>query len=354
MIGGDLAFVLRDAVAAALRDRSPLRIAGGGSKDFYGRNSVGSELNLAGHRGIVHYEPTELVVTARSGTPLAELQTVLAEQGQMLGFEPPQFGAAATLGGTIACGFSGPRRPFTGAARDFVLGCRLLNGKAEVLQFGGETIKNVAGFDVPRLMAGSLGTLGVLLEISLKVLPLPACEQTRGFELDFNAALQTMLDWQRQCLPLSASCYVNGRLYARFSGGERAVADAVKTLGGEPLADDAAFWRAVREQQLDFFRGDGDLWRIAVSPATAILALTGNWLYDWGGALRWLKSTEPAATIFEQARRHGGHALLFRGRDHSGEVFQPLPEGLRQLNRRVKQAFDPQGIFNPGRMYRDW
>lgn len=353
MSEADISAQLQEAVAEALRELMPVRIVGGGSKDFYGRSGTGIALNIAGHRGIVHYEPTELVVTARAGTPLAELETALAEQGQMLGFEPPHFGAAATLGGTIACGFSGPRRPFSGAARDFVLGCRMLNGKAEVLRFGGEALKNVAGFDVSRLMAGALGTLGVLLEVSLKVLPQPACERTRVFELDFAAAQQAMLDWQRQCLPLSALCYMQGCLYMRLSGGERSVAAAGKQLGGELLADGMAFWHALREQELDFFQGDGDLWRIAVPPATPALALNGTWLYDWGGALRWLKSAELATAVFAAARQYGGHALLFRGRDHRGEVFQPLPEGLRQLNRRVKQAFDPHGIFNPGRMYRD-
>lgn len=347
----DLTEQLQQSVAAALHEQTPLRIVGGGSKDFYGRSCSGTILSVAEHRGIVHYEPTELVITARAGTPLAELETVLAEQGQMLGFEPPYFGATATLGGTIACGFSGPRRPFTGAARDFVLGCRMLNGKADVLKFGGEALKNVAGFDVSRLMAGALGTLGMLLEVSLKVLPKPACERTQVFEMDFNTAQQTMLDWQRRCLPLSGLCFVQGRLYARLSGGERAVAEADKQLGGESLMDDAEFWRTLREQELEFFQRDEDLWRISVPPATPGLALQGTWLYDWGGALRWLKSAESSAAVFDAARQHGGHALLFRGRNHSREVFQPLPDGLMQLNRRVKQAFDPQGILNPGRLY---
>ncbi|MGR8935236.1 MAG: glycolate oxidase subunit GlcE [Gammaproteobacteria bacterium] len=353
MNNSDMTGALQDDVAAAAAAKTPLRIVAGGSKAFYGRRGEGTVLDVSGHRGIVHYQPTELVVTARAATPLAEIEAVLAEQGQMLAFEPPYFASAATLGGTVACGFSGPRRPFTGAARDFVLGCRLLNGKAEVMRFGGEAIKNVAGFDVSRLMAGALGTLGLLLEISLKVLPLPACERSRSFELDFTTALQTMRDWQNRCLPLSALCYADGRLYARLSGSERAVADAGEKLGGDQPAEGDGFWRALREQQLEFFRGDGDLWRIAVPPATPELALAGRWLYDWGGALRWLKSLEPAATIFAQARRHGGHALLFRGRDHRGDVFQPLPEGLQQLHRRVKQAFDPHAVFNPGRMYRD-
>lgn len=345
---------LQHAVARALADKTPLDICGGGSKAFYGRPACGAPLRLGGHRGIVDYQPSEWVVTARSGTLLTELEQTLAEHGQMLAFEPPHFGAAATLGGTIACGFSGSRRPFGGSARDAVLGCKIINGKAEILNFGGETIKNVAGFDVSRLMVGALGTLGVLLEVSLKVLPRPETERSCRLELSPRAALDKMSALASGPLPVSGLSYDGQTLQVRLSGAAHAVNTAAARIGGAVEAEDNAYWRALNEQQLDFFQTEGNLWRISVAPATEPLSLAGNWFYDWGGALRWLQSEEPADAVFAAAAQAGGHALLFRGGDRNGEVFQPLAGALRQLNQNVKQAFDPDGLFNPLRMYRDW
>ncbi len=347
--------VLQATVQNALEQKAPIQIQGSGSKSFYGRSCRGQPLSLAGQRGDISYEPTELVITACAGTPLAEIEAILAEQGQMLAFEPPHFGPNATLGGTIACGLSGPRRPYAGAARDFVLGVQCLNGKGEILRFGGQVMKNVAGYDVSRLMCGALGTLGMLLEISLKVLPRPETEITLSFETEAAQALERMNTLAAEPLPLSAACFTGEQLYLRLSGTGAGVTAARRELGGEALDHGERFWEDLREQRLDFFAGDAPLWRLSVPPATEPLALLGDWLLDWGGAQRWLCAQETdAAEIRRAAATVGGHGMLFRGGDRTGEVFHPLPPALMALHRRLKHAFDPQGIFNPGRMYRNY
>jgi glycolate oxidase FAD binding subunit len=350
----DLSELLRKSVLQAVAENVALNLTGGGSKSFYGRAAQGLALPLSGHAGILHYEPTELVITARCGTSLAEIEAVLDEHRQMLAFEPPRFGARATVGGAIASGLSGPRRPFTGSARDFVLGVKMLNGKGEILSFGGEVMKNVAGFDVARLMTGAMGTLGVLLEISLKVLPKPACEATVCREMPPATAIETMNRWAGQPLPLSGLCHDGQRLYARFSGAEAAVEAVCGKLGGERLPDAARFWEDLREQRLAFFRDADTLWRLSLPPATPLRDLPGDVFLDWCGAQRWLKSDAPADVIFETARRHGGHASRFRSTDRHAEAFQPLQPGLKRLHQSLKRAFDPHGIFNPGRLYRAW
>ncbi|MGZ8094670.1 MAG: glycolate oxidase subunit GlcE [Methylosarcina sp.] len=345
---------LQQAVESALASKTPLMIVGGGSKAFYGRETTGKILSVNEHRGVVNYHPSELIVTARAGTLLSELQESLAEQGQMLAFEPPCYGGAATLGGTVACGFSGPRRPFTGSVRDFVLGCKIINGKAEILSFGGEVIKNVAGYDISRLMAGALGTLGVLLEISLKVLPLPAAELTCCFELGAADALAKMTDLAARPLPVSGLSYDGRILYVRLSGAERAVKAVADKIGGDAVRDGPEYWRKLNEQRHEFFETDQNLWRLCLPSAHNPLALEGDWYYDWGGGLRWLKSEESAARVFSAAANARGHAVLFKGKDRTGEVFQPLTGKLQQLNANIKKAFDPAGLFNPQRMYREW
>ncbi|MGJ0484993.1 MAG: glycolate oxidase subunit GlcE [Methylomicrobium sp.] len=345
---------LQEVVARALADKTPLNIVGGGSKAFYGREAGGEHLSVSEHHGIVNYHPSELVVTARAGTLLTELEQTLAEQGQMLAFEPPHFGETATLGGTIACGFSGPRRPFIGSARDCVLGCKLINGKAEVLSFGGEVIKNVAGFDVSRLMVGAMGTLGVLLEVSLKVLPHPEAEWTCRLQLPIADALARMSSLASGPLPVSGLSYDGGVLHVRLSGADKAVRVAAARIGGDAGTADGGYWQALNEQQLEFFHTEMNVWRLSLPPATKPLALSGDWSYDWAGGLRWLKTAEPAEAVFAAAEQACGHALLFKGRNRGGDAFQPLTGKLRQLNQNIKQAFDPHGLFNPGRMYRDW
>ena len=347
---------LRAKVRAAHDAQRPLRIRGGGTRDFYGQTLHGEPLDVADCRGIVDYEPTELVLTARAGTPLAELEAILAREGQMLAFEPPRFGAASTLGGAIATGLSGPRRMQAGSARDFVLGVRLLDGCGTDLRFGGQVMKNVAGFDVSRLVAGALGTLGVLLEVSLKVLPLPPAEATIVLETNEPDALTTMNRWAGQPLPISATALLDGRLYVRLSGAAPAVTSARQKLGGEALGDDAgiAFWTSLRDQTHPFFAGNAPLWRLALPSVAPPLELDGATLLEWTGAQRWLRGDIPASVVREAAARHGGHATLFRHGEKTAGVFHPLSAPLQQLHRKLKHALDPAGILNRGRMYAEF
>lgn len=349
----DISQHLREAVLQAAAEKIPLAIAGGNSKAFYGRSIQAKTLDVTGHRGIVDYEPTELVITARAGTPLSEIEAALAENGQMLGFEPPYFGDDATLGGTVACGLSGPRRPYAGSVRDFVLGIKLLNGKGEILRFGGQVMKNVAGYDLSRLMTGALGLLGVILEVSLKVLPRPARELTLIHQCPLDQAIQMLNRWAGKPYPISASCYDGERLYVRLSGTASGVQAASRQVGGDTMDEGTDLWSALREQQHPFFFGDEPLWRLSVPPATPPLVLEGEWLLEWGGAQRWLHSNVSAQTIRQIAAAAGGHATLFRGGDRQGQVFSPLDPVLKRLHHNLKQAFDPQQIFNPGRMYSD-
>ncbi len=344
-----------ERVRAAAAAGTALCLRGGGSKDFHGREATGEVFDLRANTGVVAYEPTELVVTVRGGTPLAELEAVLAEKGQYLAFEPPHFGAGATVAGCVAAGLSGPRRASMGAVRDFMLGVKLLDGRGEIMKFGGQVMKNVAGYDVSRLVAGSLGTLGILLEVSLKVLPRPLNEATLRFELDEASALRRLNEWGGQPLPVSASLWSEGVLHLRLSGAEAAVRAAIARLGGEVLdeAGSSALWTAVREQSATTFALTTDevLWRLSLPSTAPALELPGRQTVEWGGALRWLASTGDAAPIRARAAQLGGHAAAFRGGDRKGEVFQPLSAPLATVHRRLKQAFDPAGIFNPGRLY---
>lgn len=344
---------LQERVQRAFEQGAPLTIAGGGTKAFYGRAGEGEPLNVGGHRGIACYEPSELVLTAAAGTPLSEIEAALDEAGQMLAFEPPHLGSRATLGGAIACGLSGPRRPYAGAARDCVLGVRCINGRGQVLRFGGQVMKNVAGYDVSRLMTGALGTLGVLLDISLKVQPRPQSERTLVLEKEASDALVWMSGVAARPVPVSALCHVGGHVYVRLSGSERGVRAAAQVIGGETHAGGAGFWEQLREHTHPFFQRSLPLWRISLAPADPPLAVPGHWLHDWGGAQRWLFSDAPAARVREAVDAAGGHATLFRGGDRSGEIFHPLPAPLAALHRRLKAAFDPKAILNRGRLYRE-
>jgi glycolate oxidase FAD binding subunit len=342
---------IREHVQDAATSRTALAIRGGGSKDFYGRTIQGETLAVGDYSGIIDYTPSELVISARAGTVLADLENQLNEQGQMLPFEPPHFGAGATLGGTIACGLSGPRRPYAGAARDLVLGINCISGKGEYLRFGGQVMKNVAGYDLSRMLTGSLGTLAVLLDIHLKVLPQPEISTTIRQPCKLTDALQRMNLWAAKPVPLSGGCYMDDHLYIRLSGTARGVQAAVEKLGGDKVDSSETFWQDLREQRIDFFSGDTPLWRLSVPPASAPLDLDGAWLIDWGGALRWLKTGLPAGKIRAAAAKAGGHATLFSGGDRESDVFQPLPPALLALHQRLKQSLDPAGILNPGRMY---
>ena len=331
--------------------KAPLRIRGGGTKDFYGGALDGEPLEMAPFTGVVAYEPKELVLTVRAGTPLAEVERVLGAERQMLPFEPPHFGAGATIGGAVAAGLSGPRRPYAGAVRDFVLGARIVNGKGEDLSFGGRVIKNVAGYDVSRLMAGALGTLGVITEISFKVLPRPALESTLVFALDAAQAILKANQWAGQPLPLSATAWEDGTLRVRLSGAPPAVAAARAKLGGDEDPEGAQYWTRLREQGLPFFAGERALWRLSVPSATPPIAAEHAQLVEWGGGVRWLRGPVDPFTIRSTVERCGGHATLFRGGEKSAGAFHPLQPAVLKIHRRLKAAFDPAGILNPGRMY---
>lgn len=343
--------LLQSQVQRAIEEGTALRITAGGTKSFLGRDGDGEPLDVGKHRGIVDYDPRELVLTARAGTPLSEIERVLSESNQMLAFEPPHFGANATLGGTIASGLSGPRRPYSGAARDYLLGCKLLNGKAEILNLGGRVMKNVAGYDLSRLMAGAFGTLGILLEMSLKVLPKPAASVTLIHECSQADAIAYMSGLLSRSLPIDGACHYGGHCYVRVSGSEQAVKEAQRKLCGDVVHDGHHFWQRLREHELPLFEHAQLLWRIMAKPAIPPLAIEGEWLLDWGGAQRWLVSNVSAKQIREVAHFHGGHATLFRGGDRSGEIFQPLAPPMLALQQRIKASFDPHAIFNPGRIY---
>jgi len=349
----------RARIASASASGSALQIRGGGSKHWYGGTASGALLDTRAYAGVIDYEPTELVVSARCGTPLAELENLLAGNGQMLAFEPPHGGPGATVGGMFCAGLSGPRRMAAGALRDFVLGATLMDGKGDVLHFGGQVMKNVAGYDVSRMLAGSLGTLGLVLQVSLKVLPRPLAQVTLRWDMGQQQALEHLNRWAGLPLPLSASVWHDGELQLRLSGAPTALAAARERLGGEQVAPAEQPWEALREQRHAFFApATGQaLWRLALPSTTAPLALPGPQLLEWGGAQRWLLApgdASHAALIRAQAARHGGHATLYRGGDKTVGVFQPLAPELAVIHRRIKQAFDPAGIFNPGRLLGEW
>jgi len=342
---------LRDRIVAADAAYTPLRLRGAGTKDFYGERLVGDVLDTRGHTGIVSYEPSELVITARCGTPLSEIERTLAAGDQFLPFEPPAFDGDPTLGGVVAAGLSGPRRATAGAVRDFVLGAHLLDARGELLRFGGQVMKNVAGFDVARLLCGSLGILGLIAQVSLKVLPRPREEITLAFDLDAQAAVEHFNRSAGRPLPISATAWHAGRAYMRLSGAGSALRAARAVLGGELIEDEKAarWWRSLRDQKLDLF--STPVWRLSLPSTAPVAALRGE-LIEWGGALRWLLTDAPAAGVRAAVAALGGTATLWRGaRDTS--MFHPLPAASLTLHRRLKQQFDPHCIFNPGRLIAD-
>ena len=342
---------LTERIRSAALERRALRIRGGGSKDFYGGAAQGELLETAALTGIVDYQPTELAVTARAGTALAVIEKALGERGQMLAFEPPSFGQSATLGGAVASGLSGPRRAYCGAVRDFVLGVQVIDGRGGLLRFGGRVIKNVAGFDVARLMAGSLGTLGLIVEVSLKTVPCPKAQCTLQFEWDQPLALERLSQWAARPLPISATAWQGGRLLVRLSGAQAAVQAARQALGGEPVDGAGEYWEALREQRLEFFNTAGALWRLSL-PAHAPCLPEGEVLLEWGGALRWLRAAMSIDAVRALASRFGGHATLFRASTKPPEgPFHSLEPSMLALHRRLKAVFDPHGVFNPGRLY---
>lgn len=362
--------LLIDRVQSARAAGAQLCIRGGGTKDFYGEPPQGELLDTRVLEGTSSYEPTELVVTTRCGTSLAELEALLATRGQCLPFEPPHFGdpalsarhRGATVGGMVAAGLSGPARAAVGSVRDYVLGATMLNGRGEVLTFGGQVMKNVAGYDVSRLLAGSLGTLGLILEVSLKVMPVAPATVTLRLEMDQAEALVKLNDWGGQPIPLNASAWWDGNLILRLRGALAAVQAARVRLGGDVVQPEFAgpFWEGLRDHTDEFFSAahaavanGAALWRLSVPQVAPPLALAGELMIEWGGAQRWLCSALPASVVRDAAAQVGGHATLFTARDKSAGAFAPLRSPLDRIHRELKKSFDPSGLFNPGRLYPD-
>ena len=347
---------VREAHAAG----QALEIKGGGTKGFLTNSVDGESLDVTTHHGVINHQPTELTITARAGTPLRDIEELLGEHGQRLPFEPP-FVEEATLGGTICAGISGPRRPWDGAVRDAVLGVTLVNGEGRHLRFGGEVMKNVAGYDVSRLVCGAHGTLGVLTSVSLRVLPKPEIETTLGFELDRDEALTRVCAWARSALPISATHHFGQRLSIRLSGTGEGVDSAARELGGSVLTDASTFWRGVRDQTSEAFQkaspnpsSEGaasqreSVWRFSTTPAAQYPELEGAWITEWAGGLRWYCGELDPASAFGHAKAMGGHGIRWRG----GEpLHQPLEPVVMKLHARLKTAFDPKRILNPGRIY---
>ncbi len=348
----DLSQQLIDRVQQARNDNQAINIQGRNSKAFLGRHASGEIVSVAEHQGIVNYQPVELVLTARAGTSLAEIEATLAEQGQMLACESPVFNPlGATIGGTLACNQSGPARPWQGSIRDHVLGVKLINGLGEHLRFGGQVMKNVAGYDLSRMQAGAMGTLGLITEVSLKVLPKPAATATLSFPCSAAEAIVQMNRLATEAKPLSAACWLDNQLTLRLSGSQQAVESTLKQWPGDRLEAADKFWQKLREQQLEYFTDTQPLWRFSVKSNSRPIEMSGDWLIDWGGSQRWLKGDYPAEQLQKLAEHAGGQVSLYRGGDRNLEVFHPQTEALKRLHLRLKESMDPQGIFNPGRLY---
>jgi glycolate oxidase FAD binding subunit len=351
---------LKEQIATAKSEKTKLDIQGQGTKHFYGHSAQGERLSTTAYEGIVSHDPTELVVTARCGTPIKHLEAALAEKNQHLPFDPPKFDEGGTVGGMVATGLSGPARASVGALKDHILGVSLLDGHGEVLSFGGQVMKNVAGYDVSRLIAGSMGTLGLILEVSLKVMPMAPATATLRFDMDQATALHQLNQWGGQPLPLNASVWWDGTLAVRLRGALAAVQAAIKTMGGEVIEPTfaAGFWNGLRDHSDEFFTNAQDavsrgisLWRLSVPQTTPPFVFSGEQLIEWHGAQRWLVSATPPGLVRDAAARAGGHATLFMGRDKSIGVFAPLTPPIERIHRQLKNAFDPDGLFNPGRLY---
>jgi len=357
---------LVEQVLAARASFKPVLIRGGGTKAFYGnpfdrRGDTPVTLDMRSVKGIVNYHPSELVITALAGTPLQEIVETLDASGQMLAFDPPAFGVEATLGGCVSAGLSGPGRLGGGPVKDYVLGAHLLDAQGRVLKFGGEVMKNVAGYDVSRLLTGAMGMFGALTQVSVKVAPKPFEVCTLEWALDESAALSQSLSWRAKPLPISATSWEfvggAGRLRARLAGSAAALLSARQSLGGEvvDLAEATKYWIALREHTLDFF-ATPVLWRVACAPGTPVLDL-GSTLTEWAGGQRWIAANCDPQHIRSVAERAGGHATLFRQLNDQplppDGVFHPLSQGNTTIVRRLKLEFDSKSVFNPGRLIAD-
>lgn len=345
----DLTSQLSERIREAASRNMPLRLMGSGTKQFHGRDVPGEPLDLAAHRGVLAHDPAELVLRARAGTPLSEIETLLAGQRQYLPFEPPHFGPGATLGGTIAAGIAGPARPYTGAIKDYVLGVRLMTGKGEALTFGGQVMKNVAGFDVSRLMVGSLGCLGPILDVSLKVLPAPASSITVVLDLDSQSALNALAHQAQKPNCITASAWLQERLWVRLSGSAAAIGVTHRELGGE--VTDGGIWSSLKEHRHELLTGGSELVRIVVPATTPASAFPQSGLWEWGGMQRWVRDPPDFDAVMQTAKAAGGFATRFRTRSRGEAVFTPPAGPKLVLMQRVKSVFDPDGLFNRGRLY---
>ncbi|MFK7995059.1 MAG: glycolate oxidase subunit GlcE [Granulosicoccus sp.] len=359
MPSNDVSEALVEQVRHAIDTEKPVRIVGGNSKAILGNptsDKLSTVLNTRAHEGVISYDPTELVVTVRAGTLLSELNKVLSDAGQMLPFDPPDW-AGSTIGGVIACGLSGPRRPFSGSARDYVLGTRVINGQAQNLAFGGQVMKNVAGYDVSRVQVGAWGTLGVLLDISMKVLPKPELELTIR-QQSTQRNLEAFAPLLRKPLPLSGAMLIDENRYLRLSGSDAAVRAAAVELGGD-IVEDNQLWQAVRDHTHPFFlaahvacENEGKtLWRISVADYIPALELPGEWLHEWAGGQRWLLTTASAVDVFRTVAAAKGHAIRYSASGGESPAFQPLVGAMQTLQTRVRDSFDPQRLFNRGRFH---
>ncbi len=339
------------SIQQANATQQALQIQGGGSKSFYGNEISANTLDVSNNIGIIAYEPSELFITARNGTLLAEIEATLDANNQVLPFEPPHFSPNATLGGAVASGLSGPRRPFSSSLRDCMLGVHIVNGKGEYLEFGGQVMKNVAGYDASRLMCGAFGTLGVLTQISLKVAPKPQAEITLALSINQSEALNKMNAWTQTQLPISATYFNNDVLHVRIAGLEKSVEKICNQIGGEKISSSEKFWASVKNHQSDFFQAEKSLWRIIAPNNTPPLSINGETCIEWNGGLRWIKSTEDAQHIRNQCQAFKGYVSLFKADSKPNDCLAEINPDLKKLHLNIKSAFDPNRILNPGRMY---
>jgi glycolate oxidase FAD binding subunit len=351
MHDSDFIRTLCTSIQQANSSKQSLQLSAGGSKSFYGNQIFAPPLDVSANIGIVDYEPSELYISARNGTLLSEIESTLEASNQMLPFEPPHFTSQATLGGTVACGLSGPRRAYANSMRDCILGTNIVNGKGEYLQFGGNVMKNVAGYDVSRLMCGAFGTLGILTQISLKVIPKPQSEITIAIEVNQNEALETMNAWMQTQLPISATYFNNDVLYVRIAGLEKTTKKVHENIGGERFQDSDTFWKNIKDHQADFFQTDLPIWRVIIPSNTPVLSISGESCLEWNGGLRWIKSSEDAQHIINQCQTANGHATLFKAKTKANDCLPSISPKLQNLHLNLKSSFDPNHILNPGRMY---